>query len=217
MAAGAGYTRIRSARRRASAWNGWSGARAGGIRLVRLEIGGPAGVRARWLASWCYGRSTGGVRMSKEREWRCRCRCRCSARCQTQTSVTRLAVACPGPAQLLGGADVGVAQHLAWSATRQQQQQQQRGVDSAPVAGTRLDLTECGWAETATAMAGNSLTGPYKAWERFRRRSQHSRRDPPEIHTGRDGAAGDWTACVRQTEHFTALACNAHCRRAAGC
>lgn len=95
--------------------------RAGiGIRLVRLEIGGPAGVRARWLASWCYGRSTGGVRMSKEREWRCRCRCRCSARCQTQTSVTRLAVACPGPAQLLGGAGVGVAQHLAWSATRQQ-------------------------------------------------------------------------------------------------
>jgi hypothetical protein len=69
-------------------------------------------------------------------------------------------------------------------------------------------LTECGWAETA--MAGNSLTEPYKAWERFRRRSQHSRRDPPEIHTGRDGAAGDWTACVGQTEHFTALACTLH-------
>jgi hypothetical protein len=150
--------------------------------------------RAGKLVLWALG---GGYAHVKGAEGRCRC----SARCQM--SVTRLAVACPGPAQLLGGADVGVAQHLAWSATRQQQQQ--RDVDSAPVAGTRLDLTECGWAETA--MAGNSLTEPYKAWERFRRRSQHSRRDPPEIHTGRDGAAGDWTACVGQTEHFTALAC----------
>ena len=180
---------------------------------MRLEDGGPAGVRARWLASWCYGRSTGGVRMSKEREWRCRCRCRCrcSARCQTQTSVTRLAVACPGPAQLLGGADVGVAQQLAWSATREQQQQ--RGVDSAPVAGTRLDLTECGWAETGHSDGSKQFNGAVQSVGAFQTAFTASRRDPPEIHAGRDGAAGDWTACVGQTEHSTACQCHAHCGR----
>lgn len=170
---------------------------------MRLEDGGPAGVRA--LASRCYGRSAGVVRMSKERK----CRCRCSARCQK--SVTRRAVACPGPAQLLGGADVGVAQQLAWSATREQQQQ--RGVDSAPVAGTRLDLTECGWAETGHSDGSKQFNGAVQSVGAFQTAFTASRRDPPEIHAGRDGAAGDWTACVGQTEHSTACQCHAHCGR----
>jgi hypothetical protein len=153
MAAGAGYTRIRSARRRASSWagNGWSGARAGGLRLVRLEVGGPAGVRARCESVlWVVG---GGCAHVKGAE--VQVQCKCSARCQT--SVTGLTVECPGAAQLLGGADVGrgcTALGVVGDET---------AGDSSSGSGRETwtahqwparDLTQCGWAETA--MAGNS-------------------------------------------------------------